>query len=222
MSNFRTTLILELLPFKEILRIELTDIEFSKGNSFLIVKHGVIGADRFTVGHGLLKLARGGVPVRQHDFTLAEFFKVQRALTRIICSIEHSRHREDFRDKKILAFIDPSLTVDNLPAQVINQRLGNSDFLTLPALEIGGIGQSGGFTIKNQIILPPTVETLTRKISHNKHPFCHRGLTSFPSRHNYNTIPIRRSQEVNSILPRLFRRLTSKHKKKKRITPLPI
>ena len=220
-GNISAPLILELLPFKEILGIQFIDIEFSKGNGLLIVKHGVISADCFTVRHGLLKFTCGGVPVRQHDFTLAEFFKVKRALARIVCSIEHSRHGENFRDKEILALIDSPLTVNNLPAQVINQRLGNSDFLTLRALKISSIGQSGGFTIKNQIILPPTVETLTRKISHNKHPFCHRGLTSFPSRHNYNTIPIRRSQEVNSILPRLFRRLTSKHKKGERLTPLP-
>ena len=48
-SNFRATLILELLPLKEILGIEFANIEFSKGNSFFKIKQRIVSTTHFYI-----------------------------------------------------------------------------------------------------------------------------------------------------------------------------
>ena len=151
-------IILIVKPVVEVRGIQFVDIQFSEGNCFLEVKSGIVCADSLHGVQCVFKLFRSRAPVSENNFPGLKFFEVKRALIGVISGIENSRNAENLRNEEIFPVISSALTVDDSPANVVNQRLGDANGFTLCRGQVCDMGKTGRFTIQNQEILPALIQ----------------------------------------------------------------
>ena len=113
----------------------------------LEVKRGVIRGHALDCFECFDKFRRCASPIGENDFALFQHGEVKRTLGRIVSGIEHRGNRENLGNEKVLARVNAPLSVDDLPANVVNKGLGYTDCLTSFAVILGNKGERSGFCV---------------------------------------------------------------------------
>ena len=158
MGDCFASIVLICFPLKEILRIQLGDIQVGEGQSLLIVKHTVICSNSFNSIQIFNQLCNSRIPIRKGDFLIFQTFKINRTLACIICSVENGRDTENLRNEIGRALVDLAMNIHNLPSQIINQRLGDCNILLHICRKLRGIRKGRSLTIQNQVILSTLIK----------------------------------------------------------------
>lgn len=132
-----------------------------------VVEHSIVCAHALDFGKVFFKVYHGFPPTRQGDFTARQLFKVERALPRIIGGGEYRGHGENFRDKVGFPAVDGAFRVNDSPTEVVDEGLGDGDFLFLRGGVFRRARKGRGFAVKHKVVFAAVV-----KFFHFLFPFC--------------------------------------------------
>ena len=101
LCNGEALLVLFLFPFNVVIRVQRSDIPFSKGNSLFKIKCCIVGTNNIHIFKVLNECCYCLLPCSDLNFSPLEFFHIHRTLTFIVSRTENVRYKKCFLNKKI-------------------------------------------------------------------------------------------------------------------------